>query len=571
MEFIGEKCLSTYSEYFDCEGKWISSVGNLTNKRKIWDCRQELPDCNYPKCPTNSEEILCLDWVRSNLSAEIYTANYFGQNVVGFVKPCPTGMICFHAGTEELYNCEGELLISRLLFVDAPFNAITNKQIIYLTGGNLPSCSKLPPWSITTTSQDHTIVLVKDLISEIDGQSLQAGDCVGFFYEHNGQEHCAGYGEWKANGEDILITLYGNDADASSKNGFDEGEAIKPKVWFADREEEKEVQAIYLGVGDLQGLIISKSNYEEDGFSGIKELRTELCLTLDISTKPTWLSSYVIPTNSSFESILDGQYHLVKEIKNSLKRKIFPSLDDFKDIPNWNPNETYSIRGINDFQLTICGNLLNPVEHPISIENGAQYIPYLKRGKTPIGPHFEEAIACITRIKDKATAKTYSPILTPPGDLTDLEPTKGYLLYGKCDATFSYDSFGSESPSISRNKNRNVFGLSHYFFDPTISENDATLIITKAQASTILDVGDELAVFNQNGLLVGANIYTGDNFYLTMLGDRKDTEAVEGLKEEEVYILKVWKTKTNQEFNLDLIYLKGKKYMKMMDFQLSLP
>ena len=133
-------------------------------------------------------------------------------------------------------------------------------------GGDVPSC-----WEFTSSDQNHSILISSSLISDIDGTPIQPGDFIGLFFESDGDEFCAGFGEWM--GDNLSITAWGDDmsADSPEKDGFSVGEMLRIRVWSNDNAKEFAVEASYASVG-TGGFVTHTNMFANNGISLITEL-----------------------------------------------------------------------------------------------------------------------------------------------------------------------------------------------------------------------------------------------------------------------------------------------------------
>ena len=75
------------------------------------------------------------------------------------------------------------------------------------------------------------------------------------------------------------------------------------------------------------------------------------------------------------------------------------------------------------------------------------------------------------------------------------------------------------------------------------------------------EIGDEIAVFSKDGLLVGSQVYDGDNVAITLWGDDLSTFEIDGLNVGEQFLLKIWSKNQNKEYNLNVIsFLEGSNF-----------
>jgi hypothetical protein len=88
---------------------------------------------------------------------------------------------------------------------------------------NLPS-----GWEYNNTVMAHNIHIHSDVMQY--GLNLQEGDMIGAFYADGVDLKCAGAGMW--NGDNMVITIYGDDPVSPEKEGFEPGESIQWKAFI---------------------------------------------------------------------------------------------------------------------------------------------------------------------------------------------------------------------------------------------------------------------------------------------------------------------------------------------------
>ena len=82
--------------------------------------------------------------------------------------------------------------------------------------------------------------------------------------------------------------------------------------------------------------------------------------------------------------------------------------------------------------------------------------------------------------------------------------------------------------------------------------NNMTLGIPNSSWESQPNIGDEVAVFNSNGLLVGSEVYTGDNTIITVWGNDALTEENDGMLDNEYFVIKHYNSVTGQENVLEV-------------------
>ncbi|MBN1967846.1 MAG: PKD domain-containing protein [Candidatus Delongbacteria bacterium] len=127
-----------------------------------------------------------------------------------------------------------------------------------------------PNWVITNTGISHSVNIPENISPKFDGVNLSVGDYIGAFYSDGSLDKCGGYIIWSA-AQNNVVTLWGDDPNTASKDGFTSGETIKWKVY-------RDIGSITLdGICTYQpegGIISSTNLFEEDGVSQLSRLYT---------------------------------------------------------------------------------------------------------------------------------------------------------------------------------------------------------------------------------------------------------------------------------------------------------
>ena len=91
----------------------------------------------------------------------------------------------------------------------------------------------------------------------------------------------------------------------------------------------------------------------------------------------------------------------------------------------------------------------------------------------------------------------------------------------------------------------------HFTFTSNTGNNAIVSIPSKVNPlanNMPLENGDEIAVFTQSGLCVGASVWTGQNIGITVWGDNDRTTDIDGLVYEEKMNFRIWKKSENREY-----------------------
>lgn len=540
---------------------WIVKVGN----------NGQLPQNNNISCDTID---MCVGWLRDTIvrSLEdapekhkirlVEKATWEGSDILiatGILDDFPFLLVmdckgrviqrCTYgvSGYCELYTYIDYVLTGRDGVYKIKYSSgVIIKDTIWQYNDSIPTCLANFDWQVKPTSISHTVILPKQMIYAVNNSKLRVNDRIGFFYEHNGIERCAGYGIW-TNTDDVIITVYGNDTLAPAKNGLAVGDTFKIKVW--DSITFQEVAAsnvVYLAPGNLDGLVDATNQFTEDAFSAISILGTPrtICLDIPLKTGVNYISSYILP-NDPIPVLIDTIKNKILEWKNDQGAAIIPAFDIYDEsLTNWAMTEGYKVTMSAPASLKVCGTQRNTAFTALPIETGIQWIAYLKATASKPADELADWASCIKWVKN-AAGDSYIPALNPPGNMTLMEATQGYKLKAACsDAIYYRDEPVTEA------------ALQH--FDRKANTGiDATLVIPVEVIQGIAAPGDEIGVFSESSALCGAAVVKANNFHITIWGDDPSTAVVEGLRQEEVYDLKIWKAQKGEERKINATIEQG--------------
>ncbi len=398
-----------------------------------------------------------------------------------------------------------------------------------------------PGWGFLPTSENHTIIVPGNLVSNVNGQPLSAGDLIGFFYTHNNSQFCAGYGTWTGVG--ITFPVYGNDAISPSKNGFASGEIFKVKVWRSAQQTAVDVQATYT---PPNGNPITHTNaYANDGISQLQAITGSS--TLDIPLTAGWniISSYVMPTTPNMIDVFASIQSKVVIVKDGAGNAYFPSLG-VNNIGNWTTIKGYQVKVTENTTLSIAGQKVDPTATPIPLATGWQTIAYLRDSQSPPATQFGSIASSIIQVKN-SLGQSYLPSLPPPGgSLANLVPTQGYKVKASSPATLTYTA--NLVPGSPTEERANLQPLRFFSLDGLNTGENATIIVPVAVLENVMEEGDEIGFFSQDGILCGAATYVGQVLVVTIWGDDFTTPNVkEGLSKGESFYAKIRQANSREE------------------------
>ncbi len=121
-------------------------------------------------------------------------------------------------------------------------------------------------------------------------------------------------------------------------------------------------------------------------------------------------------------------------------------------------------------------------------------------------------------------------------DIRNFKPGKSYEIISSTSFDFSYPSNNNFIDSVSE-INSNIF--EKYYSSENTGQN-MSLGIRNSAWSQVPEVGDEIAAFNSDGLVVGSAIYNGGNIGFSLWGNSATDSEIKALIDNEVFKLKLW-------------------------------
>ena len=398
-----------------------------------------------------------------------------------------------------------------------PYAELSNNTCIY------------PPWDYFQTDCNMTILIPDDINILIDNESLSYGDWIGAFYENEfGDLVCGGAVMWKE--ETTSIALWGSELDQN--NGFIEGQNIFWKA-LSDQEERILIPTYSFGA----------NTYNCNALGGLDDL---VIYSQNIFLPPGWsiFSSYINPIENNLEKLFESTDQVVI-IKNQMGNVFWPSLG-IDQIGSLSFDEGYIIKMDyygSGFDLFLEGNLI-PADIELVFEEGWSIISFLHPQPALVEemllPIEDELI--IVKDEDGLIWWPYFGV----NSMDMMYPGKGYQIKMSTETNFSYPS-----NSQSRFYASNQINYLSYFQSAQKTDHNMIIGIPKdCWIDYIPEIGDEIAVFDQSGLLVGSQTFKGDNMAVTIWGDDNQTIEKDGMLNSELFHLKLWSSSLNKEFDL---------------------
>lgn len=408
---------------------------------------------------------------------------------------------------------------------------------------NQMPATALPPWTyVSNTASSATIAVPAAINPAIDTKPLQTGDAIGVFFQNGNALLCAGYGIWQS-GQNLALTAWGDNSQTTVKDGFAEGDLIRYKIWDAAAQKEYDAEATYRTGG---------TTFTNNGIYELSSLRAVTSVSHSNALAQGWsmISSYVEPNPADLETVLAGVIPQMVIMKNGRGQVFWPSLG-INQIGSWNPREGYQIYMQSVASLTITGSLIAPEATPIALSQGWNLVSYLRNSPMNIEAALNNLGSKLVIAKNNA-GQIYWPALGI-NQIGAMSPGQGYLLYLSEAATLTYPgngaaaTSGENAPLTKMNPGTTAMkmDLPQHF--------SATRFNTGANATVLVESpafadGDEIAVQNENGKVVGSGVFKHGKALLTIWGDNEVTKNVaEGATEGDMLSLKIWSADEQKE------------------------
>lgn len=260
------------------------------------------------------------------------------------------------------------------------------------------------------------------------------------------------------------------------------------------------------------------------------------CVTQDIDITIGWnmISSYIDPDNPDMLDVVSAISSDIVIIKNVQGQSAIPSFG-INTIGDWQVEEGYKLKSLNDNILSMSCDLVDPTVTPINLPVGWSIISYLRT--TPMNAI--TALSSLTSdnvvIVKNIAGNSYIPSFGI-NTIGNLLPGQGYSIKMVNPDVLTYPANAKSSTSGFYTKVRQPA----YFRLSENTAHNATIIVPASSISGI-KVGDEIGVFNEEGLLTGSAVYEGHHLAITVWGDDPTTDQFENMLVGDEFNVKVWR------------------------------
>tara|TARA_X000000368_G_scaffold412241_1_gene398324 strand:- start:24 stop:1115 length:1092 start_codon:yes stop_codon:yes gene_type:complete len=220
-------------------------------------------------------------------------------------------------------------------------------------------------------------------------------------------------------------------------------------------------------------------------------------------------------------------------------------------LPEWNfdgigamiPGQGYQAKMNADKTILFEGDYLTPEDHPILLESGWNMFAYLRTEPAPTIDVFS-GIDDLVIVKDNL-GMAYLPEFNFDG-IGLMEAGKGYQAKVLSDQILEYLSNDTQYKMT----NSEVKSELYHFTKPLNTGSNMSLVLPEYAWVNKPLPGDEIAVYDTRGLLVGAMPFQNGNIVIPVYGNDELSQVKDGLNNGEVFSLSIWSNKTNSEHHI---------------------
>jgi len=392
-----------------------------------------------------------------------------------------------------------------------------------------------PNWEFTITGNNHTLVLQEDMLTDLFGTPIANGDWIGAFFEVNGELICGGYTIWE--GSTTVIPAQGDDLTTDFQDGFMSGEDFQWMVWDVSENIEIYANATYVQE--------SQSTYVANGISTITSITSAPLITdqnVELNIGWNMFSTYMHFEGVNILDVFEPYAEDIIIIKDYMGNAYLPEWN-FDGIGAMIPGQGYQAKMNADKTILFQGDYLTPEDHPILLESGWNMFAYLRTEPAPTIDVFS-GIDDLVIVKDNL-GMAYLPEFNFDG-IGLMEAGKGYQAKVLSDQILEYLSNDTQYKMT----NSEVKSELYHFTKPLNTGSNMSLVLPEYAWVNKPLPGDEIAVYDTRGLLVGAMPFQNSNIVIPVYGNDELSQVKDGLNNGEVFSLSIWSNKTNSEHHI---------------------
>lgn len=398
------------------------------------------------------------------------------------------------------------------------------------------------------------------LSAQLDGMDLQPGDEIGIF----DGDLCVGYGkvEQTVSLENVLVIVVSR--DDGTGNGYTTGNNITYKFWSCSASREFPVQTALYFNNLLQPVDEPAFNAGATAFVELYGTsQTEISMDLHFNSGWNLFSAPVYTEPSDMMDIFQPLINNTSLVK--IQDEQGNAVEDWGFIGGWKnfigdiqPTEGYKIKVNFDETLEVSGE---PVEYPFAIplSSGWNIMGYPQTASFDAIEILQPLISngTLQKVQDEAgnAIEDWGFLGGWKNFIGDFVPGEGYKIKLSAGDTVRIEEFYPKS-AVARNQ---TVVPAHFRSEFANNGVDHMNINIGSLPLNILQPGDELAIFDGNVCVGAATLLPWhlNSGTVSIPVSAADDFGMPGFTEGNIFTLKLWSTKQQQEFELEPEILKG--------------
>lgn len=392
-------------------------------------------------------------------------------------------------------------------------------------------------WDFSSQTDNSAVIILPASVNpKIGDVALRNYDAVGVFYEVNGQRKCAGYSLW--DGSNMSITVWSDNSETPTKDGFNLNEEYYFIVWDAQLGEETPATVSFTAT--------DAEFFAPDKISIIDTFITHTSLVIPLKAN-VWsiISSNLIPNDVSIEVIMSEIAEKIRIMKNEDGESYLPS-EGINQIANWNMTHGYQIFMNEESELVVDGIPANPGSYGKFLQSSNWYIvSYLPQNSLSTSAALVSLGNNLLMLKDEM-GNIYFPDYSID-DIVMMHPGKGYKIITKSSDSLIYPGSIPSVEKSETNKNDKIQSNNFYKSDFSATGSSAVIVIE----SEFINEGDEFAVM-VGDLIIGSDVAEAGKSVITVWGDNEFTAEKEGALINEAISIKYYNSVQSLEYDLKI-------------------
>ncbi len=410
---------------------------------------------------------------------------------------------------------------------------VTDANGCQTTGSYVIGTSAYPAhWTFEIGETSHTIFIPTTAVP-----TLSIGDYIGVFYDSLGTLACGGLVKWE--GVPTTVAAWGDDGiDPLDETGFVNSEVFTWIIWKASTEMEYATTVSY----DLS--FPSDSLYTANGISALTNMTPGTFLdaqTLMLSTGWNLISTYIAPFNADAINVFAPIVGDVIIVKDGMGNVYWPQWNNLNVIGNLLIGDGYKVKMAASASLTISGTQIIPDITPVFVPIEWSILGYLRTSPAPIDVMLSPIVSEVVIVKNE-TGQVYWPSMFNLNTIGNMIPGKGYHIKMASGQMLYFPANGL----ITGGSKSAELAPQNY---PTLENtgSDMTIGIPTSAWAIAPQVGDEVAVTNAAGDVIGVGVFNNGPMSITVWGNDELAATGSSVDAGEAMNIKLWHSSNGVE------------------------